>query len=115
MSDNRICDKHIRDINDQLDRKGLMKFCANDPSEVSKRASLWLHGETTDATWDPRVIAFIEIQAKARQLHQRLVGGTFDTCPLCEVNKLLRNADADGAWIDNVTDMLYLQLKVNVR
>lgn len=115
MSDNRICDKHVRSINDELSRKGLLKFCADDPQEISRRAQLWLHGATTDATWDPRVIAFIEIQAKARQLYQQKVGGTFDTCPLCEVNKLLRNAGADASWIDNITDLLYIQLKANVR
>lgn len=105
----RLCSGHIHDLAEQVKRKGLWRFVR--PENTEAFAKRWLAGTATMQEWDPLCISVLEIQKKASDTFGRdFVNGS---CPLCVAAKIYRSVRIPGAWIDNITDLMIIQARVN--
>lgn len=100
----KVCSRHYADLMSELRKRGLAELChRHPPAEVAR---LWLEGQLPRGMFDPFVAANLEILGKLRELGVATLAPA--ECPLCRVNVVLMNADADKAWMDNVADAMLL-------
>lgn len=104
------CARHSSDLSEALKRKGLWHLVK--PERAQDFAVRWLQGTATAVEFDPYVVASLEINMKMVKF-LRIQPEHPQECPLCRVNLVLCNSEADKAWIDNVTDLMLLTAKVN--
>ena len=105
----KLCARHINELIRILKVKGLWHRVDTSPAAVQDRTRKWLNGVSTPAEIDPLVISVMEINRKAVET----VGNTITMvkangehhCPLCEVNRFLKQ-NADISWLDNCTDAM---------
>lgn len=105
----KICAGHMFELSGAIRRKGMWPLV--NTSNATHFAQRWLEGTAKQHEFDPLVVAALEVSAKAKQLCGDLLHA--ETCPLCQINLVLQNADASQAWIDNVSDLMLLTAKVN--
>lgn len=107
----KLCSRHQQDLLDAIKKKGMWKFVAPDDHKMGINLIAWLKGQTTKETFDPLVIASLEINKKAIQYCGPYVKGKnpagLSYCPICETQKSLLMATLDTQWIDTITDVAY--------
>ena len=109
MSHYPICSRHLADLNTALRHKGLLPLCKwESQEEIKQFATTWLQGSAVRESFDPRIVAILEIQAKARQMR-------FNThaCPLCTIPKVTSNTAAAASWLDNISDLMVIVARTN--
>lgn len=100
------CSRHFDDIKQALKQKGLWHLVDLDPEVIKYRGHQWLHGKTTDRTFDPFVATSLEINSKLIMLVGPNWQTTHGKCGLCVVERFLDRGDAPKSWIDNITDLM---------
>lgn len=109
----KMCDNHMRALSKRITEKGMGNLMSDDPAEVTSRTRAWYAGRMSVEQFDPRVICHAEIFGKAKALGLNIPQ---DRCPLCFVEHVFNmrgERHGDDSWIDNVTDAVLLQAKVN--
>ncbi len=107
----KFCSRHQEDLTAMLRRKNLWRFVATDDKQMGVNLVAWLKGTTTKETFDPHIIAVLEIHKKAIEYCGPYVKGKNTAgqpyCPICESQKRLLLASLDQVWIDGITDLAY--------
>jgi hypothetical protein len=102
-----FCTRHQHDLMTAIRRRGMAKLIAPNADELSRRAAVWLAGQSLRTDLDPLVIATFEINAKALQVcGAYLQSETHLYCSLCEVARFIKRSDIDRIWINNCADVV---------
>lgn len=105
------CASHFEDLNTALRHKGVAHLINQDPARAAACAKEWLTKESCPPDlFDPLAVAYVEINKNATLvLGMRYIHGRNGVeCPLCALNKHLKNPGAAAIWVDNITTLMML-------
>lgn len=110
----KLCTKHMTEVVEAINRKGMGGMIIQDSAEADLFAQRWLKGTAEAGEIDPLVVSCLEIYQKAFTIVGEYVNKPH-FCALCEVERHLKRHEASTEWIDNCTDaVLAIVLANNV-